>query len=1388
MKRMSSWSLLRQVLAWLACGPIAFGGSTATELAVDAAGRWVVGQCRRATIDGSCYWTSQPGAMRVYERSSGSLRVMHKLYSSRELAINDLGRLELDRPDDWMADPARWVDLNAPVATDQGLTYPIVDPRAEAEGFSFEPAAVGNPLPLPVEWMYVTRDGTLGWLDADRRFVPLVNPRTARPMVASEANPIVARVAWWADDTACKINVNTASEGVFWDTPRCDTDEERGYGRFQPARGEWQRDMGHPAAVCLSSVLFPGRRLHLPGTTSTLEPLPLDLARAVWRAAPGIPDAGSLGGTVVVNPGHAGAVEEVVADRFEDALELAESDLLPPEARARAGHSTFFLTARSRAPDYSLAGAPRVSLWPIGSPEWLPVLAGQSIPSPDTITEFDSLMAEASTFYNGGIPNPMVVIRQNARSQFEDLYDLEPGGRLGVGKNRQLFFYLQNRVREAGSGWSAKYGNLASDDSAAMAGMSVEFIRETNASDPWLDSGARFVPQSDPLPGAGQVTPLTFVGSRATHDFQWWTGSMFPRGMGRFPTVSEVALVVSLRRRTLAGDPPTGFYGANQGLAESRGSGFNHYEIEVSLLLEGFAPAQVSGNLIPSVSFTLAGYSGSTLSQRVGNEINLGGVTLNGHPLVFAVNDAARSTAVALRAADGRPAGWTAGGGNLGPRITRDVISFKPILFSQSPGDPVPTLAFSGTGQVSPYDHWRILVQDSPTPIPASQRLTDAETLIQSIPVAFPSIEAGQPLPFDDPAPVPMRDQPDDRMIRARGSGSLLGPQGLIHQGDIVFSLIPNHGDLRLFAARRSIPPVRHPSINSETWHPFVGHPNYGRRAVAHALTEPTAHATRSLRLESWYTGVLPAGEEDHGYFNGAVPSPPDAPLLMRAPETAYFPDFPMKPWSIMETVSVGETPGQSALWRRSGDIFNLTRYDLRQAGEDVWWVRGVASPDTTGDFDNGIAGTLDGPYLNAPDPGDARAWASGGTPYFDALESRWVENPGTYSPYRQVPSSMMLGSVPTGVASNVPWQTLLFRPDPFSGSPKAHYGVERTPDHHLADLFRMPIVKPSEPVDWAHPDAAWKPSDAVSTEGRINMNCELVPFAHVRRTTGLHAVLKAQKLLAIPDEAGPTYKTGAGAQPWRRHIDPDQTLRQWEAKFADGDVFRASSEIAEMWLVPEGATLEQMPSFWARHRLTGDNSKERPYANIYPHLTTRSLTFDLHIVVEEIEKAQSTPPNQFVPGVDVIAGRDQRTLPLTGRIDPRDPGMPDYLWDDRLALSFPRLDSFIEWSLPGLQPLATTAPLIERPVVEWIPELRGGRLTMRWTAEPDQVCLLESSSNLTHWSPRGRFRTGEHRDFTSGVSRSLSDAHQASVGLFVPEGSHTLFVRLRWENPRTPE
>ncbi len=78
-----------------------------------------------------------------------------------------------------------------------------------------------------------------------------------------------------------------------------------------------------------------------------------------------------------------------------------------------------------------------------------------------------------------------------------------------------------------------------------------------------------------------------------------------------------------------------------------------------------------------------------------------------------------------------------------------------------------------------------------------------------------------------------------------------------------------------------------------------------------------------------------------------------------------------------------------------------------------------------------------DGPYINMPDIGDVSFIDiddQNGRPRYPYLtkEDHFLTDQGAgnyYSPNRQIPSSMMLGSIPTGVQRFQPWQTLLFNP-----------------------------------------------------------------------------------------------------------------------------------------------------------------------------------------------------------------------------------------------------------------------------------------------------------------------------------------------------------------------
>ena len=250
-------------------------------------------QIREGTTREDEIWTSQPGAIRTFASNSGQRKHIYKLYSDDEMVVDasalsspvDLS-LEMDVPPDWKDTANVYVDLNQPVASlsDNDLHFPIVDPRLwdgktdntskSPEGFSYqknhaisgtEIDGVLSPgrghendlrIPMPVRWIYVLKDGSHGTLNDDGEFTPFANENDV-----SETNPMVGRIAFWTDDESTKININTASEAIPWDTPKCATPEDVNYARYSPVRNEVQRFGGHPAATCLSSVFFPNEDL-----------------------------------------------------------------------------------------------------------------------------------------------------------------------------------------------------------------------------------------------------------------------------------------------------------------------------------------------------------------------------------------------------------------------------------------------------------------------------------------------------------------------------------------------------------------------------------------------------------------------------------------------------------------------------------------------------------------------------------------------------------------------------------------------------------------------------------------------------------------------------------------------------------------------------------------------------------------------------------------------------------------------------------------------------------------------------------------------------------------------------------------------------------------------
>jgi hypothetical protein len=85
------------------------------------------------------------------------------------------------------------------------------------------------------------------------------------------------------------------------------------------------------------------------------------------------------------------------------------------------------------------------------------------------------------------------------------------------------------------------------------------------------------------------------------------------------------------------------------------------------------------------------------------------------------------------------------------------------------------------------------------------------------------------------------------------------------------------------------------------------------------------------------------------------------------------------------------------------------------------------------------------------------------------------------------------------------------------------------------------------------------------------------------------------------------------------------------------------------------------MDRFWSPRAITGDNIRERPYANIYAKVTTQSNTFRVHYRAQSIRKARSVGPGRFDPAADSVTSDYRGSALIERRIDPEDARILDY-------------------------------------------------------------------------------------------------------------------------------
>jgi hypothetical protein len=387
---------------------------------------------------------------------------------------------------------------------------------------------------------------------------------------------------------------------------------------------------------------------------------------------------------------------------------------------------------------------------------------------------------------------------------------------------------------------------------------------------------------------------------------------------------------------------------------------------------------------------------------------------------------------------------------------------------------------------------------------------------------------------------------------------------GIVRPVDVVRSYVIPHGDDRIVAAMRDVPDGV-----------FQKHLFYDR---AIATAQPRLVASNF---------TIEYGNQGYGR-EGLLNNPANARI---------------EPKALVDPVVANVPRNRRPLLP---DNFN-TDQNGQPAVHNLW-----------GDWDNGVASELDGPYINKPDEGNAM-----GVAYSDFIPKPWISNsparqfipyftdswvqepagPGLWSPNRIMPGPGMFGSLPTGVydrngnPGGQPWQTLLFRriggdqrQSRLGHSPKTgqvHPGWQHPRDHYILDFFWMPVVEP------------YSISEPLATAGKVNMNYAIQPFHYIKRKSSMLGVFASEELLTVPNRLRVSnnandangYKEGEG---WgtgfnrttnqggtlrnvslRSWINLDETLRQFDAVFGgpgggnQNNIFRTPSQLCEQWLVP---------------------------------------------------------------------------------------------------------------------------------------------------------------------------------------------------------------------------
>lgn len=1254
----------------------------------DTAMNSVIAQIREATSGTSTAWASQPGAIRCYD-ATGAFAKGYKLYTSETMVetTSEANMATEDLPPaNWASLPGLYTDLNAPVATVSGTpAFPIIDgngmiagtdPVSDSPGFvysgstgitpvgfSTNPSAVGvsynaganisgtnTPVPMPVMWHYVLQDG--------RIVVPQLNGNTVTVAGATKTNPVIGRIAFWTDDECAKVNINTASYDLpptttsggdpftdyhaYHSPPFFEGNAEHQLGKFQPGRGEYQRFPGHPATTNLG-IIFPS----LTGTD-------------IFNITPRYINGGSLGGTGSAsiinvssksnNPLYATAGELL----YSGSNMLSGTRALNPNAattgtftRPQVEQARFFVTARSRAPELNLFGKPRVAIWPVHSS----ITSATSATSLH-LTGFDRLAAFCSSLLSG--TSIYYMQREDSTSPTVDQQISGNQKLFGDSSNTSYLQYLTSQtIPGFGGNFSSKYGV----DRDQILTEIEDYIRCVNTNDPLLSSSNQYTLTGSTVyagslgtlsapPGFAQVTPL-------------YNSANDTMGLGRTFTISAVGI-----QFICTADGSEGTIASPVTATVTSGTPATTINLIANPELDPDPVRLLKKKSNQAANFTLNNTllsSGSSVSITYTANKTLGGASLG--------NNQRRVEAMLLLQA-ASPVG---------------MVQFRPKYEMEISG--LGSLSLGGVSLGFPSATSTLRCPSTATHLTSAFMFTDGKGLpARGVMSADSGFSAWNTYPFVS-SPI---------TVTNASSVTFSG-------GTINIALYSGTGASRQPYQNLTVNlpacPMPLPALVTSTWSARRGAPQvfwtFSRDGTGVSSTSSAALAggASSSTTDTTNWGRLKMADYSSKYAAPYMMFPQDAVRGVAVPHGDYrliaatrnvsaAAFDPAKDYTNATEgfgnrfyVANGSTPANY----ESGRLVSTGTYGNPPDGPGSTELSAlppnVNRPWTYGDWDTGLVGNDDGAYNNWPDGGAATISGRGDDPYYGDGNSPTVISGTLASPNRIMPSPGVFGSLPTGVKANNAWQTLLLRPyypaDATGAS--SHPGAASPPDYLLMDLFWMPVVEP------------YAISETFSTAGKINMNYQILPFTYIKRDSGLRAVIGSERVTAINNnrstllhykDANTTYwpSISAGRYP----IDLDATLKQFDLKFSSNQIFKSATEICTLDLIPKGfgftpsgitTTGSNMATFWLNNGgLTGDNLKERPYANIYPRLTTKSNTYQVHYWVQSLKKSPATAegtfvdPNSTASGAkDVILSEARGSAVVERYLDPNDTTLPDY-------------------------------------------------------------------------------------------------------------------------------